>query len=99
MMDLNTLIPKNSPLYLLASESINARGQIAGYGVQKDAPHDVHAFLATHVAALTVTATVMIRSGAGMRMTHRTPAPHPARAPKGRTLSSRKTPGSNFSNG
>jgi hypothetical protein len=44
MMDLNTLIPKNSPLYLLASESINARGQIAGYGVQKDAPHDVQAF-------------------------------------------------------
>jgi probable HAF family extracellular repeat protein len=47
MVDLNTLIPKSSPLYLLVSESINARGQIAGYGVQKDAPHDVHAFLAT----------------------------------------------------
>jgi probable HAF family extracellular repeat protein len=31
MVDLNTLIPKNSPLYLLASESINARGQIAGW--------------------------------------------------------------------
>ncbi len=47
MVDLNTLAAKNSPLYLLISESINARGQIAGYGVQKNAPHEVHAFLAT----------------------------------------------------
>ena len=45
MVDLNTLIPKNSPLYLLASESINARGQIAGWGVNSKG--DVHAFLAT----------------------------------------------------
>ena len=45
MLDLNTLISKNSPLYLLASESINARGQIAGYGVNSMC--DVHAFLAT----------------------------------------------------
>jgi hypothetical protein len=45
MVDLNTLIPMNSPLYLLASESINARGQIAGYGVNSSG--DVHAFLAT----------------------------------------------------
>jgi hypothetical protein len=45
MVDLNTLIPKNSPLYLLASESINARGQIAGYGANSKG--DIHAFLAT----------------------------------------------------
>ena len=45
MVDLNTLITKNSPLYLLAGESINARGQIAGYGVTSKG--DVHAFLAT----------------------------------------------------
>ena len=45
MVDLNTLIPKNSPLYLLARESINARGQIAGYGATSSG--DIHAFLAT----------------------------------------------------
>jgi probable HAF family extracellular repeat protein len=45
MVDLNTLIRKNSPLYLLASESINARGQIAGWGVNNKG--DIHAFLAT----------------------------------------------------
>jgi probable HAF family extracellular repeat protein len=45
MVDLNTLITKNSPLYLLAGLSINARGQIAGYGVTSSG--NIHAFLAT----------------------------------------------------
>jgi probable HAF family extracellular repeat protein len=45
IVDLNTLIPKNSPLYLLASASINARGQIAGWGANSKG--DIHAFLAT----------------------------------------------------
>ena len=30
MTDLNTLIPANSPLYLIGANSVNARGQIAG---------------------------------------------------------------------
>ncbi len=45
MMDLNTLIPANSPLFLLCGLSINSSGQIAGFGMTKDG--DVHAYLAT----------------------------------------------------
>jgi probable HAF family extracellular repeat protein len=44
MTDLNTLVPANSPLYLLWAAGINARGEIAGFGVNHSG--DVHAFLA-----------------------------------------------------
>ena len=44
MTDLNTLIPKDSPWYLLDAESINDAGQIVGYGTING---NVHAFIAT----------------------------------------------------
>jgi probable HAF family extracellular repeat protein len=47
MTDLNTLIPVGSPLFLFeATGTINSRGQIAGFAVQKSTGQ-VHAFLAT----------------------------------------------------
>jgi probable HAF family extracellular repeat protein len=45
MMDLNALIPADSPLYLLFAHGINSRGEIVGFGV--DGTGEVHAFLAT----------------------------------------------------
>jgi probable HAF family extracellular repeat protein len=44
MSDLNTLIPKDSPWYLLQALSINDGGQIVGYGTIDG---NIHAFLAT----------------------------------------------------
>jgi probable HAF family extracellular repeat protein len=41
--DLNTLIPPASPLYLTVPETINDRGEIAGYGF--DSGNNQHAFL------------------------------------------------------
>jgi probable HAF family extracellular repeat protein len=47
MTDLNTLIPADSPLYLIeATGTINDRGQIAGIAMV-NSTGDVHAFLAT----------------------------------------------------
>src|SRR5262249_28680340 len=47
MTDLNTLIPADSPLYLIeATGTINSRGQIAGIALQISTG-EVHAFLAT----------------------------------------------------
>jgi hypothetical protein len=43
-IDLNTLIPKDSPWYLLSALSINDDGEIVGYGTINA---NVHAFLAT----------------------------------------------------
>ena len=45
MTDLNTLVPGNSPLYLLIGSSINSRGEIAGFGVANDG--EIHAYLAS----------------------------------------------------
>ena len=45
MTDLNTLIPANSPLYLLLAHGINSRGEIVGFGV--NSASEFHAFLAT----------------------------------------------------
>jgi len=39
MTDLNTLIPPNSPLFLLEALSINDRGQIAGFGHLANGEH------------------------------------------------------------
>jgi probable HAF family extracellular repeat protein len=47
--DLNSLIPPNSPLYLLHGFGINSRGQIVGFG--QTSTGDVHAFLATPITA------------------------------------------------
>jgi hypothetical protein len=43
-MDLNNFIPAGSPWYLQAALSINAAGEIVGYGLING---NVHAFLAT----------------------------------------------------
>jgi probable HAF family extracellular repeat protein len=45
MIDLNTLVPADAPLYLLVASAINAQGEIAGFGVTQTG--DLHAFLAT----------------------------------------------------
>ena len=44
-LDLNTVIPADSPLYLVAAFSINDSGEIAGFGATSGG--DVHGFLAT----------------------------------------------------
>jgi len=45
MSDLNALVQKDPPLYLLMADGINDVGQIAGFGT--DSNGDIHAFLAT----------------------------------------------------
>jgi hypothetical protein len=45
MIDLNSLLPANSPIYALGAGLINARGEIAGVGVTSGG--QMHAFLAT----------------------------------------------------
>ena len=47
MKDLNTLIPANSTLHLLAAYSINDVGEIAGQGCVMPACTELHAFRAT----------------------------------------------------
>ena len=47
MTDLNTLIPADSPLFLLFADIINSRGEIVGFGVNSTG--EVHGFLATPV--------------------------------------------------
>ena len=46
MIDLNTLIPPDSPLYLTWGGGINDRGEIAGSAVLKSNPNEAPAFLA-----------------------------------------------------
>jgi probable HAF family extracellular repeat protein len=46
MHDLNTLVPPDSPLYLLIAYGINDSGEIAGLGFEKSTS-EYHAFLAT----------------------------------------------------
>ena len=46
MMDLNSLIPPDSPLYLTYGGGINDRGEIAGTAVLKSNPNEQPAFLA-----------------------------------------------------
>jgi probable HAF family extracellular repeat protein len=43
--ELNTIVPADSPMYLLVGQSINDRGEITGFGVVK-ATGDIHAFRA-----------------------------------------------------
>jgi len=45
MMDLNSLVPADAPLYLLTAFGINDAGEIAGFGVTDSG--DIHGFLAT----------------------------------------------------
>ena len=46
MTDLNSLIPPNSPLYLMHACSINSQGQIVGFALQISTG-ELHAYLAT----------------------------------------------------
>ena len=46
MIDLNSLVPPDSPLYLTYAEGINDRGEISGNAVLKSNPNDLRAFLA-----------------------------------------------------
>jgi hypothetical protein len=50
MTDLNTLIPPNSPLYLMHGCGINSRGQIVGFALQISTG-ELHAYLATPITA------------------------------------------------
>jgi hypothetical protein len=54
MTDLNTLVPANSPLYLLFAENINAGGEISGFGVT--AGGEIHAVLLTPGSGNTISA-------------------------------------------
>ena len=45
VLDLNTLVPADTALYLLTAFGINDHGQIAGFGVTKAG--EIHAYLAT----------------------------------------------------
>jgi len=47
MTDLNTLIPANSPLYLMHCFQINSAGEIVGFGATGSG--EIHGFLATPV--------------------------------------------------
>ena len=49
MTDLNTLIPADSPWYILHGFGINDEGQIVGFAVQTEPPFEVHGFLATPI--------------------------------------------------
>ena len=50
MTDLNSLIPPNSPLYLMHGCGINSRGQIVGFALQISSG-ELHAYLATPMPA------------------------------------------------
>lgn len=54
MSDLNTLVPSDSPLYLLTAFAINDGGEIAGFGVTSDG--DIHGFVATPSTGLVAAA-------------------------------------------
>jgi probable HAF family extracellular repeat protein len=49
MIDLNTVIPSDSPLFLLQACSINSRGDLTGLAVQQSTG-ELHAFLATPIS-------------------------------------------------
>jgi probable HAF family extracellular repeat protein len=59
MTDLNTLVPADSPLYLVLACSLNAGGQIAGIGVDDNG--EVHGFMATPVGGAGDTAELSRR--------------------------------------
>ncbi len=48
MMDLNALVPANSPLYLMFAFVINDAGEIAGQALQTSTG-EIHAFVATPI--------------------------------------------------
>jgi len=64
MTDLNTLIPPNSPLYLMHGCGINSRGQIVGFASQISTG-ELHAYLATPITGEDNLAGYASSSGAG----------------------------------
>jgi probable HAF family extracellular repeat protein len=63
MMDLNALIPANSPLYLMFPESINDAGEIVGLALQTSTG-ETHAFVATPTNPATATGSLSPAAGA-----------------------------------
>ncbi len=61
--DLNSLIPPNSPLYLMHACSINSQGQIVGFALQISTG-ELHAYLATPVTGEDKFAGYASKSGA-----------------------------------
>ena len=49
-IDLNTLVPADSALYLESACSINEKGEIIGFASPKNNPSESHAYLARPVA-------------------------------------------------
>jgi len=78
IFDLNTLIPPNSPLYLVHPQTINDRGEIAGFGT--DESGNQHAFLLIpcdkHHPGVEGCDYSMVEAPAGL-----TPGPHLATHP------------------
>lgn len=76
MTDLNTLVPNDSPLYLVTAFGINDRGEIVGFGATQEG--DLHAFLATPSATGLTPASSLgmqrpsarMKSRAGRRITN-----------------------------
>jgi probable HAF family extracellular repeat protein len=64
MTDLNSLIPPNSPLYLMHGCSINSQGQIVGFALQISTG-ELHAYLATPITGEGNYAGYASSSGAG----------------------------------
>ncbi len=74
MADLNTLVPVDSPVYMLIGSAINDLGQIVGFGV--DNFGDVHGYLATpcsvdHADTAWCNADIRAATGAGAETTER----------------------------
>jgi probable HAF family extracellular repeat protein len=65
--DFNTLVPADSPLFLLFSTAINSRGQIVGFGVTSTG--DTHGFLATPAPVTTAAAGPKSATVVGREMT------------------------------
>jgi hypothetical protein len=65
MMDLNSLVPANSPLYLMFAFVINDAGEIAGQALQTSTG-EIHAFVATPMPAATTAAAKVEPSSADL---------------------------------
>jgi probable HAF family extracellular repeat protein len=63
MSDLNSLVPADSPLYLLTACAVNDSGEIVGFGATAEG--DLHAFLATPCRASTGACAATPASGSG----------------------------------
>lgn len=65
MTDLNTLVPADTPLYLLTAFAINDSGEIVGFGATDQG--DLHAFLATPCREESSACSAAAAAAAGLR--------------------------------